>query len=164
MGFSAEEHVMRVVFLDIDGVLNSSDYLYSMRRKPGGMHKIDPLAVERLNRITDATGSVIVVSSTWRIMGLRSIRALLREHGVTAKIVGVTPEDSRIRGLQIAQWINTHNVDAYVILDDDADMGRLMGRLVQTDFDFGLTDEHVTKAIAMLRKTRRRRALVLSCQ
>ena len=152
---------MRVVFLDIDGVLNSLDYLRSLRRKPG-THKIDPLAVERLNRITDATDAAIVVSSAWRIMGLRSIRALLREHGVTAKIVGVTPDDNRIRGLQIAQWLNIHNVDAYVILDDDADMGRLMGRLVQTDFDFGLTDEHVTKAVAMLSKTRRRRALMLT--
>jgi hypothetical protein len=152
---------MRVVFLDIDGVLNSADYLYSLRRRPG-THKIDPLAVQRLNRITDATGAVIFVSSTWRIMGLKAIRTLLREHGVTAKIVGVTPDDNRIRGLQIAQCINTHDVDAYVILDDDADMGRLMSRLVQTDFDHGLTDEHAARAIAVLRKTRRRRALVLS--
>jgi hypothetical protein len=140
---------MKVVFLDIDGVLNSSEYLYSPRHVSGS-RKIDPLAVERLNRITDATGAVVVVSSTWRIMGLDPIRALLAEHGVKAPIIDVTPEDNGTRGQQIGNWLSSHDVESFVIFDDDNDMGDLARALVQTDFEFGLADKHVSEAMAIL--------------
>ena len=45
---------MKVVFLDFDGVINTHEGAW------------DSAAIARLNRITDATGAVIVVSSSWR--------------------------------------------------------------------------------------------------
>lgn len=58
-----------VLFLDIDGVLNSADWM--RRRGPGlrsGCHPdmLDPDACKRLHRVLCATGCDVVLSSAWR--------------------------------------------------------------------------------------------------
>lgn len=118
---------MRVVFLDIDGVLNSEDF-YVRRHNliKNGLCKenshIDPRSVEYLNEITDATDAVIVLSSSWRFD--RGIESLLAIAGVKARIIGKTPyANSRHRGTEINKWLveNGNSVENYVILDDDDD-------------------------------------------
>ena len=56
---------MKVIFLDIDGVLNSEEYYESF---PDGefIPPIDPVCVERLKRIVDRTGAKLILSSSWR--------------------------------------------------------------------------------------------------
>jgi len=64
----------RALFLDFDGVLNHADFLYaghpqtvaSPHYNYDKRESFDPAAIARLNQITDATGAVIVVSSSWR--------------------------------------------------------------------------------------------------
>jgi len=136
---------MKVVFLDIDGVMNN------IRRWPkkAGRTWIDPMAVRRLNKITHATDSVIVISSTWRRFW--NVKKILQQAGVRGSIIGSTPFlTNEPRGSEIQKWLAKHGAEKFVILDDDSDMGNLREALIKTKWDVGLTDFHVKKAIARL--------------
>lgn len=131
------------------------------------MEKAWPPCINQLNRITDKTGANIVVSSTWRLDGLASVRDLLKAWGATGKVVGITPNmeqkdksglwKAAPRGLEIAEFIiewnrNTprNEIESFVIFDDDNDMDYLMPFLIQTPFDKGITEADADKAIRML--------------
>lgn len=143
---------MKVLFLDIDGVL-----IHHKSIRTYTAHKPDPECVKRLNEITDKTGAKIVVSSTWRRFD--KIEEILKGWGVTAEIIGVTPDhfhESNIglgqtRGKEIHAWIcERDDIERLVILDDDNDMDPLLGWLVHTSMSTGLTDLHVELAIRKL--------------
>jgi len=160
--------------LDLDGVVNSRDYLENRRHilRPT-RHAIDAVTVPRLNAITDRTGAKIVISSTWRLGAYPEhdpgptwrLRRILSAHGVTGEILDVTPYlleshpdyaigRQRERGHEIQAWLNHHSeVSSFVILDDDADMVHLRHRLVKTNFQTGLLDEHTERAIALLMRS-----------
>ena len=125
---------------------------------------IDPQAVERVNRILQATGAEVVVTSTWRINRTRTqLCDILAAHGFKGIVRGMTPRipatkagvENGTRGLEIQSWIdNAPNfgvtVESFCILDDDSDMNHLMDRLIKTSMVSGLLDEHVERAIEML--------------
>lgn len=140
----------RVIFLDIDGVLTNAKT---------GYRQGDANCVNWLNTITDQTGAVIVVSSTWRADP--EIANVLARQGVTGEVIGTTPFlDERNasglwrpkpRGCEIQAWLDANpGPRQFVILDDDNDMGDLTPRLVQTQSEFGLRREEAKRAIAML--------------
>lgn len=167
---------IRVIFCDIDGVLNSADYMENRRHIPRPTRDaIDAVTVPRLNAITGRTGAKIVISSTWRLQprpyqypgSVESLRQILSAHGIAGEIIGTTPwfwkpyshhlEDDTVviagkeRGHEIQAWLDRNpDVSSFVILDDDADMVHLRHRLVKTSFALGLLDEHVERAVAML--------------
>jgi len=151
---------MRIIFLDIDGVLNSAAFAHEhtehWERLAGSA--VDPVACQRLNRLIAATNVKVVISSSWRILlSIVEIERILRAGGCDFEIIGVTPRLGTRRGNEIQRWLNeceksgNWRVESFVIFDDDADMEHLLPRLVQTDWDFGLQDVHVDRAIAILK-------------
>lgn len=150
-----------ILFLDIDGVLNSHDYLRrggSLSCKSDG---IDPEAVKHLQRIVDESKCSIVLSSTWRLIhSLADMRGRLIAKGMRDpcplrdKTPDLSPRGGTIeryqRGLEVNAWID--NMDfraAYACVDDDGDF--LPGQnLVQTDFRTGLLAEHADRCIRIL--------------
>ena len=135
---------MKVIFLDIDGVLNTCDGLET---------GIDRGLVAHLNTLVRESGASIVVSSSWRIAGLRRIRTILREHGFVGRVSGVTPISSLgMRSLEIQAWLDRcrWSVTGLVILDDNDDMAQLGSHLVRTDYRKGLTSDDVAAALARL--------------
>ena len=81
---------MKIIFLDIDGVLNSEKWyieIFDKNLYPNlenyPLCEFDPLAIEQLNLLTDKTNAKIVISSTWRmgrtIDELKNIFARIRE-------------------------------------------------------------------------------------
>lgn len=153
---------MKLIFLDIDGVLNSSAWFKCFFKQNQVIvsvpdDKLDPDAIARLNKITDATGAKIVISSTWRML-FRSkfpeLIEILKEHGVTGDIIGMTPILGTVRGKEIKSWLYTnteYDVEKFIIIDDDSDMDTLRdNHLIKTTFEFGLQDEHVSWAIKWL--------------
>jgi len=150
----------KVIFLDVDGVLNST-YSMMINKKEGELFVDLPYAehVAILNNITDRTNSPIVISSTWRIgEHLHSLRRLFYLAGVKGSIIGMTPVhkgEHTLRGNEITEWLQTNAPSLlitrrFVILDDDSDMADLMDNLIQTDFHTGLRIEHSYRAIAIL--------------
>ena len=140
---------MKVLFLDIDGVLNSAFAINEQRRGDA----IDRGMVERVNQIVDATGCKIVISSTWRLYQKpEKLTALLYGYGLRPVVIDRTPEldiEDFNRGDEINTWLKNHpEVTHFVILDDNDDSA--MRNLVQTTFKHGLQAEHVVKAIQLL--------------
>jgi hypothetical protein len=148
-----------VLFLDIDGVLNSRDCWERLR---GSRHKIDREKVALLNEIVAETGCRIVVSSTWRIgvgQGKGGCRDILRSYGLKARFrrdwrtPEIRDDDHAVpmRGTEIADWLSRNGSPPYAIVDDDSDMlPEQMPRFVQTTFQSGLTREHAYRLIALL--------------
>lgn len=130
----------KIIFLDIDGVLNSQLYFKSGRADTGLVRDdIDVEAVELLNHLCDATGADIVVTSTWRnSRTVEQLQEIFDKHGFRHKVLDKTKDlrygkhgDCILRGNEILEWIKSHEdiVQAryheyqnYVILDDDSDM------------------------------------------
>jgi hypothetical protein len=154
---------MKVIFLDIDGVLNSQKFYEETEDFMWDM--FCPRAVKNLNEILEKTGAKIVVSSSWRLgRSIDGLKVLFTQNGVNeSKIIGVTPKlhfhqknYSVPRGCEIKHWLENNFVriiDNYVIIDDDADM-----LLCQKDHFFktneydGLTDAIKDKIINFLNK------------
>ena len=57
---------MKIIMLDVDGVLNSARYSTSLGNKWDG-NQLDPQAIIKLNKLTDITRARLVVSATWRL-------------------------------------------------------------------------------------------------
>jgi len=146
-----------VLFLDVDGVLNSARFL---RENPGVFDRgedeagaMDPLAVARLEQVLTRTGAVIVVSSTWRLLNtVGQILDFLHRRGApSARIVGVTPHLTGYRGEEIKTYLKDHpGITRFAIVDDDSDMAPYHHKLVKTTWDEGMLDEHVEMLVTML--------------
>lgn len=164
---------MKIIILDFDGVLNANTYLenrirlwqknpvqYYYKDKFGVV--FDPKAVRNLERLVKNTGAKIVVSSTWRKQGLKTMKDLFRHRKIDAEIIDVTPVleptslllyGNDIRGIEIENWLSGHpQVENYVIIDDDSDMlPEQMSHFVQTDSGIGLAEEKAyEKALQIL--------------
>ena len=142
---------MKVLFLDIDGVLNSMEVFEEKDKQ-----SLNPLSEEMIslvNKIVDETQCEVVLSSAWRFMGLGTVQGMLDAHGATFKLSDETPKMHGSRGEEIKTWMDAHGVkdEEIVILDDDADMDALLPRLVQTTWQFGLKPEHAQRVIEMLK-------------
>ena len=164
---------MKILFLDIDGVLNSMDNMYAMselwhtnkedksRDKYG--HLFDERCVRWLKFIVEKTECKIVVSSTWRISGLSVIQTMWQLRDLPGEIFDITPlqVDSEIinlyaasnneadRGYEIQQWIDTFKPERYCIVDDDNDM-LAHQKFVRTEGKIGLDYKTAHSIVAFL--------------
>lgn len=166
-----------LIFLDVDGVLNTHDF--SQLAASNTIHREK---VGTLNRILAATGASIVLSSAWRYliyrgdMDQRGMDWLFRSHGIMAsRVRGITRKDTMIstpmgplpledeRGEQIREWlaINVADVPPYVVIDDGGirrsdgqwtDLGIVAAGhpFVRTMADVGLTEADADRAISIL--------------
>lgn len=166
---------MKIVFLDIDGVLNSE-------LTKG---KLDKKYYELLKKLVEATDCYFVISSSWRCMTLDDTKWELSGHiaetnkknknrasklqdpfpqWLIDRIVGITPRMYTFagsttgihflapRGVEIEHYVITNNIKGeYVIIDDDNDfLIYQKDKLIITDPWVGLTEENINKCIEML--------------
>lgn len=163
---------MKVLFLDVDGVLNSTKWMMSDDRVTlhGGVWGMNINAVNILKYIVDKTKCKIVVSSSWRIGGIEEGSSFYEElkrtdpsDTILNAVIGKTPQGgyrideigngkSYVRGNEIQLWIDDNEFDGkFAILDDDSDMAHLSPKLVQTNLDVGLTRADANKVINLLK-------------
>jgi len=98
---------MKILFLDIDGVLNCERAYklghckYVEWEWPDGTkdhhQSFAPWCKEYLNELIDLTGAKIVISSTWRHSGIDFMRKVWEIEGMKGEIIGTTPH---IRGFE----------------------------------------------------------------
>jgi len=131
---------VKIIFLDIDGVLNHDKFYkerFKKRYEEGAIShpysEIDPDSVANLNILIKDTDAKVVLSSTWRHDGIPYCLDVLKYHGFNGEIIDVTPNlrgNDYVRGNEILKWIRDnhklvgpyYNFTEYVILDDDSDM------------------------------------------
>lgn len=144
---------MKLVFLDIDGVMNHRHYF--VRSTQHMLQAFCPKAEQNLKHILTTSQAKIVVSSSWRGYDTAEEIAqwLFSHYGLEDFVIGVTPHlTDEIRGKEIQSYLESvpFPVESFVILDDDKDMGDLLPYLVRTDPVWGLTEENANQAIALL--------------
>jgi HAD domain in Swiss Army Knife RNA repair proteins len=126
---------MKVVFLDIDGVLNCNK-TSNPRKLP---YIVDRRLLKRLKRLLERTGAKVVLSSTWRYdpAGLFSAKCF------RIPFIGVTPDmPKRPRRDEIRAWVKRHpRVTRLAVIDDeDDDLDELP--LFQPSAATGLDEKH----------------------
>lgn len=163
---------MKHLFLDIDGVLNSSVYFRSdyYKQTTAGIsnaevmliahhHHLDPQTIELLNDLIDRSGAQVILSSTWRLRyDPQEMTKMMQGRGFKHQIAAYTPairekmSSQAPRGKEISSFLNDlpEQSEQFVILDDRDDMLSLKKHLVQTNVQCGLTTQDVTKALKIL--------------
>lgn len=139
---------MKLIFLDVDGVLNNDASLAE------NVHFVNSKC-QYIKRIVHATEAKIVFSSTWRIgMSVQEANTLLWACGGPYQtIIGHTPDlIDTTRGAEIMKYMEQYKATPqYIIIDDDDDFTDEQKQyLVQTDMRFGLVEPDVQKAIRLL--------------
>jgi len=171
---------MKVVFLDIDGVMNH--YLSHEEYESYDVEQVDIYDehLSLLRRIIDETNAEIVLTSSWRIFpnSLSTVMDRLASFGMHLR--GITDEGvdrttlktltdvkqvrlswsdvGRVddRGAEILLWSYKHRdvLERAVVFDDETkDIEPYLNNdifLIKTDYAFGLTKELADKAIRIL--------------
>lgn len=154
---------MRVIFLDIDGVLNSEEwdmyiqsFIYGARFN--SCYLLSQEMILRLQNVVFQTNAEIVLTSSWRT-NERAMCALTRQ----LSLYHLSIRDSTVsyaygnRADEVKLWIESHsNVTSYVIIDDYDDGFTqdevLSTHFVQTAYAYGLTHEKAAEMIEILSK------------
>lgn len=138
--------MMKILFLDADGVVNCQSTFVSATDG----WAVDPYMALLVDRIKEATGCKVVLSSSWR-------NALLGRQMFKEKVtdfIDWTPGATQYnnRGEEIQAWLDKHpEVDRYAIIDDDPHMlDSQSPNFFKTSFLTGLTDEITKKVIEHL--------------
>lgn len=160
----------KIIFLDIDGVLNSSNsfddnhewrkFFCKFRNESLNdeitycMINIDLDKVFILRDVCNLTGSKVVISSSYRRLWYYP---LIEEKLVNLglPIVGITPCIRDNRGEEIRSYLQNNKVDNFVILDDEIfpNFYELENYLVKTSFrDDGLTEDIAEEIVRVLRR------------
>lgn len=160
---------MKILFLDIDGVLNSEAYakkFHELHLQELGQHIfVDPDAVELVRELCETDHVKIILSSSWRSYDLKSTLEDLDRYRdlrpILKFIIGVTTSTmSRHRGEEIRRTLDDWEILVdrglidpdyrdkgdfqYAIIDDDCDiLPTQKGHFVQTDWTVGITEEDV---------------------
>lgn len=142
----------KVIFLDIDGVLTSDAFtqrcVKEKRARPQyDMDWLDPKCLVALKAITDTTGAVIVVSSSWRELGRETLFRLWELLGIPGELYGTTPDWILTKREAIEQWLADNHCDKYLIIDD-TDLG--LPNSYRTSPATGLTAEDAMQVIKLL--------------
>lgn len=161
----------KVLFLDIDGVLNSNFWNESHQREISDGTLIDEEKIKILALLVKKTNAKIILHSGWRfwfddeLKPLRTeaerLAALLEKEGLSVN--GLTPDltteeirrtkkFSLVKADEILLWLKLHNdVTEWVVLDDlDLHNDQIEQHQVKTDQTVGLTLEDIEKAEKIL--------------
>lgn len=154
----------KIIFLDIDGVLNSFDNMHAAHalwHNHGPDHRdkhgqiFDERCVRWLSVIIKETDAKIVISSTWRHNGIIAMKNLWKDRNLPGEVFDITPDavdamdDSR--GREIQMWLDKNEVDTYCIIDDDSDMLKeQMKNFVKLNSFIGLHREAANEVVLIL--------------
>lgn len=140
---------MKVLFLDIDGVLNTPEMLTI----ENGYRYICPDRVKLIKKVVDATDCKIVLSSAWRTESreLNMVREALAKENLS--LFSETPQCCEYpRSTEIVTWLMyRENIDKYAVIDDFEDAGeRIETNLFLTHESTGLTEDIASNIIKHL--------------
>lgn len=127
----------RIIFTDIDGVLNVN---YKKKWKKS--------CIELYNKITEDLNLYPVITSTWRIpYDIDKLNEIFKTQGINRKILGTTILlQPSIRGLEILEFIERNNIKEYCIIDDKInDIKDYVDNIIHINNDYGITEKDLIK-------------------
>ena len=162
---------VRVIFLDIDGVLNSNFRNENHQTEISDGRLIDIEKIRLLSTLVKNTDAKIVLHSGWKFWFDSALRPLRKEaehlkmlfEQESLMIVDVTPDHSTeeikkskkfslVKASEILAWLDEHKkVDKWIVIDDlDLHNSEIEAHQLKTDPHIGLTPDDVRKAESML--------------
>lgn len=150
-------NINKIIFLDIDGVLNRQD--------ASGIYDPKSTLPECLNLINQAiseTNCSIVIISNWaQTLGLQRLQSFFTERGllpnaIMAAIEPVPLDDTgMIMGIEkdryIKEYISKNNIESYVIVDDNLNSDILdLNKMIKPNTFTGITEKEKNKIIEIL--------------
>lgn len=157
---------MKILFLDIDGVLNSTQFYSNKSTEELLQEPFDGRSAHHVKNIVKATDAKIVITSNWRGGWEKEADRCSKEGQILnnffktygLSIYDKTPVLPDRRGAEIRAYLAScqEKITSYCIIDDN-DFSwkkyRLHRHVVQTDFENGgLKEEHAKKAIDILNR------------
>lgn len=154
---------MKVIFLDIDGVLNSEEWdryvqSFTYGARFNSCYLLSQEMILRLQNVVFQTNAEIVLTSSWRT-NERAMCALTRQLSLYHLHLQDTTLYStyNTRADDIHEWLRSHpDVHSYAIVDDYDDGFSndevLVTHFVQTNYFQGLTSEEAEKIVEILSK------------
>lgn len=152
---------MKIIFLDVDGVINTDKNFERLVKENNGVETysmyvtFDTDTMNNLKDLIEKTNAYIVISSSWRKTMKSNILARwdilmegLESINVKDRLLGVIPtlvDDKRNelpRGQEIKKWLEGNkdkNIEKFVILDDYDDK--------QTNFVYLLTFKDISEFV-----------------
>ena len=134
---------IKIIFLDIDGVVNRWD---TKERAPSKVIGVEQCLIALIKQIVDATGAKIVLSSTWRKDWAFDL--------MDGKDWYYLRDEFAKQDLHFLDYTTGYDITSYVVIDDEMfDIRDLhKGHMVQTSFNDGITKGGVDMAIKILSK------------
>lgn len=117
---------MNIIFLDIDGVLNS--HKFEMERDLNSQESyvpfysdIDISKVVLLKQILEnSKNTKIVISSSWRdSLSLKEFKSLFFHFGLDKHLIIDKTSDEVDKPESIRKWLSNNKIKDFIILDDD---------------------------------------------
>lgn len=154
---------MKVIFLDIDGVLNSEEWdrhvqSFTYGARFNSCYLLSQEMILLLQNVVYQTNADIVLTSSWRT-DIKAMDALKRQLSLYHLPIRDTTLYStyNTRADDINEWLGLHpSVHSYVIVDDTDDgftQDELLStHFVQTTYACGLTPEEAAEMIEVLSK------------
>ena len=151
---------MNIIFLDVDGVLNSIRSLREAQSKNKQSYScynypFDLTCLDNLSYLVRETNSYIVITSTWRMAekGKEVLLSKLKEYDLDNRVIGYTKVLQKERGEEIKEYLSRldGNIN-FIIIDDDNDFKGLEEFLIKTNREIGLSSEDANIGIKKLLK------------
>ena len=158
---------MKIIFLDIDGVLNTGCNRIKLKEINKGIDDWNynnifcRESMKNLKEIVDKTNAKIVLSTTRRFADslLNPLEIQFMEFGLWNDLIGKTPKlsenfsNGKEKELEINKYVTDNNIESYIILDDDSSLFNSNNiNFVQVPWMEGITEEIKNKVIADLMK------------
>jgi len=144
-----------ILFLDIDGVLNSKLYFKNSFNPDENHSRFDAYSVYLLKKLVEEFSLKIVITSHWRSGMVEKLMSELKRNELISYLHkdSFTPIlRSAQRGTEIKEWLDAHpEINEYIIIDDNENMlEEQKCKFVKTDAFAGLIDENYYNAREIL--------------
>lgn len=151
---------MKVVFVDVDGVLLPQRDAAVMRggRWYSPWVEFDPICMNNLAQLVQATGAKLVISSAWRrvteefdLLSWQNLKRNLAQWGLEPyDAIPFLPCESR--GAEIAAWLaaQPQPIHRFCILEDREPLSPFEGQCIRCDWRRGFEEKELACALFLL--------------
>jgi hypothetical protein len=144
----------KILFLDIDGVLNSEEFYKNSFNSGEHLNRFDPSSVSFIKALVEEFSLKIVISSTWRFGAVDRLMHELKRNKLLNYLYPdwFTPVIHPVhRGTEIKFWLDLHpEITDYAIIDDDENiLEEQKNNYVKTCLHKGMTIEHYNRVRAI---------------
>lgn len=145
----------KILFLDIDGVLNSKIYYKYIYKPEEGHGRFDPYCVVLIRRLIEEFSLQVVITSTWRNGVVERLMKELEESNLMQYLHSDwhTPILRSVnRGKEIQLWLDNHpETEDYIIIDDNENLLEYqLNKFVKTDNYAGMAQMQYHQARNLL--------------